>query len=127
MVQLSPTSAKLKWKSKDVMGRVSSPVLIGGNLYDVSEPGDLVCLDPTSGKARWKKSGFDCGGILFVDGVLIAQNGAGSGLMVRPSPDAYIELGKWSPFSGQSFTAPIISNGKYMVRDTHVLGCYSAR
>ncbi len=128
LIEVSGTAATLKWESKAMMSKFSSPILMDGFLYGISEPGDLVCVDPQTGTQKWKQSGFDFGGLLAVDGVLLAQDGAkGDIYMVKPSPDAYAELGKWNPLGGQSWTAPIISNGYYIVRNTKELGCYSAK
>ena len=65
------------------------------------------------------------GGVVAVDGVLIAQGGSNGDLaMVEPSPKAYHELGRLpTPLGGQSWTAPIVARGRLIIRNKSELAC----
>lgn len=128
LAQITPDGVKMKWESKEMQCRFSSPILLNGSIYGVSEPGELVCADPETGAVKWKQPGFDFGGLLAIDGVLIAADGKGGDLvMVNPTPDGYKEMGRFNPLGGQSWTAPIVSNGSLIVRNKSTLACYALK
>ncbi len=128
LLEINGNTAKTVWESKDMQARFNSPVLLGGHAYGIGEPGELTCVNLQTGKATWKHGGFEFGGLIAADGVLLALNG-GSGelVMVKASPDRYHELGKFTPLGGQSWTAPILANGNLIVRNKTTLACYSVK
>ena len=76
----------------------------------------------------WKHEGFDFGGLVAIDGVLLVFDGKGGNLMmVNQSPAAYQELGKFMPLGGQSWTAPIVANGSLTVRNKTDIACFSLK
>ena len=128
LVEVQGGQTRIKWENKELMGRFSSSVLLGGLIYGVGEPGNLVCLDPNTGQTKWKQAGFEFGGLVAVDGVLLVTEGTtGNLLMVNQSPASYQELGKFTPLGGQSWTAPIISDGKLIVRNKTNIACFSLK
>jgi outer membrane protein assembly factor BamB len=121
---VNPNNGKPVWTSKEIQAHFSSAVLSGGSIYGTGDPGNLVCLDPGTGKARWKHPGFEKGGLAGVDGVLIVMDGEhGDVVMVNMVPTGYQELGRIKPLDGRSWTAPIISDGKLFVRNKQALVC----
>ena len=128
LVDITPQGPRIRWESKAVKAHFSSPILHGGVIYANSDPGELVCLDAASGKVLWKARGFEKGGLCAVDGVILAMDGAGGDVvMVAMDPSAYRELGRFRPLGGQSWTAPIVSNGCLIVRNRNALACYSLK
>ncbi|MBI2842526.1 MAG: PQQ-binding-like beta-propeller repeat protein [Armatimonadetes bacterium] len=125
LLDVSSDSAKIRWETKDLASRFSSPIYHQGHFYGISEPGgDLVCIDGQTGSVKWKQPGFEFGGLVAIDGMLIAADGKdGDIIMSKLSPDSYQELGRTKPLGGQSWTAPIISNGKLIVRNKTELAC----
>jgi hypothetical protein len=54
--------------------------------------------------------------------VIIALDGAGGdAIMVKINPAKYEELGRFKPLGGQSWTTPIIAEGKLVVRNKTAL------
>ena len=47
--------------------------------------------------------------------------------MVKATPDGYQELGRFKPLGGQSWTAPVIADGKLIVRNTSALACFTLK
>ena len=128
MVEIQNGAAKIKWESKELRSRFSSPVYLGGFIYCVGEPGNLTCIDPNDGAVKWKQKGFEFGGLVAVDGVIMVADGRGGDLaMVKPSPDSYQEIGRFKPLGGQSWTAPIVSGGKLIVRNKSALACFDLK
>ena len=57
-----------------------------------------------------------------VDGTIIVVDGAhGSVAMANLTPEGYQELGRFKPLGGQSWTAPIVAQGKLFVRNKGAL------
>jgi outer membrane protein assembly factor BamB len=129
MFEISGSNANMLWQSKDMQPHFSSPILSGGYIYGNSDPGNLVCIDPKSGQTMWKQPGFEKGGVVGVDGTIIAMNGSqGDVIMASLSPNGYKELGRMnSPLGGQSWTAPIVAQGKLIIRNTKTLACYDLK
>ncbi len=127
LVEVSPDgSAKERWKNKEMQAQFSTPVLIDGLLYGTSDSGELMCLDPQTGDVKWKQSGFEKGGLILIDGVLLVHDGGdGDLVMVKPRPDKYQELGRFKPLGGRSWTAPVVSGGNLIVRNQSALACFA--
>ena len=126
MITVTGNNASIAWENKDLQCHFNSPILYNGNIYGIS--GDLACLDPQTGKALWKQSGFEKGGLVIVDGVIIAVDGAkGDVVMAEASPRAFRELGRIKPLGGQSWTAPIIADGKLIIRNKSALACLALK
>ncbi len=117
-----------RWRNKEIRAHMNTPVLVGGHIYGIGDPTHLVCLDPATGNARWKEPGFEKGGLVAVDGVLIAMNGSrGDVVMVKVNPERYEELGRFTPLGGQSWSPPIVADGKLIVRNRKALACIALK
>lgn len=126
MITVTGNNASIAWESKALQCHFNSPILFGNHIYGIS--GDLACLNPQTGKALWKQSGFEKGGLVIVDGVIIAVDGAkGDVVMAEAKPGAYRELGRIKPLGGQSWTAPIIADGKLIIRNKNALACFALK
>lgn len=130
IVAITPEGPKPAWQdvSKAMQSRFSSPVLAENVLFGNGEP-NLVCLDPKTGTALWKQGGLEMGGLVVVDGTIIAQNGGnGDIFMAKLSAQGYQELGRIKPVPGsQCWTAPIVADGKLFVRNASKLVCLDLR
>src|SRR6185503_3054997 len=120
--------AEQVWANKEIKAHFNSPILLDGFIYGVGDPRTLVCLDPKTGVAAWKQDGFEKGGVVAVDGTIIAVNGAsnaGDVIMVKIDPKAYTELGRIKPIpgGGQSWAPPVVADGKLFVRNQKELVC----
>ena len=129
LFDIGASGATKVWANKEIQAQFSCPLYIGGLIYGTGDPGNLVCLDPKSGKALWKHEGFEKGGCVAVDGTIIAMNGSnGDIFMAAISPDGYKELGHIAgPLGGQSWTAPIVAQGKLIIRNTKAVACLDLR
>ena len=125
MLDVTATGPKVRWQSKVIQQHFSSAVLLDGLIYSTTDPGDLVCIEPATGTEKWRQKGFEKGGLVFVDGVLLVLTGnTGELVMVQVAKDKYIELGRVKPLGGKnSWTAPIVSDGKVLVRNNNAMAC----
>jgi len=120
--------ASFIWKNKEIQSHFNTPVASKGYIYGTTDPGDLVCLDAATGRAQWRQPGFEKGGVCAVDGTIIAINGAdGDVVMLSMSPSKFQELGRMKPLGGQSWTAPIVADGKLIVRNKTTVACFSLK
>lgn len=126
------TGGQKLWENDAIKSQFSTPVYFGGHLYGTSgsanQGGELVCLDASSGKAAWRRHGFEAGALIAADGLLLVLHGKSGVLaMFELSPTACRELGSFTPLGGQSWTAPILAGEKLYVRNRQTLACFDLR
>jgi outer membrane protein assembly factor BamB len=116
------------WTSQEMSSHFSSPILYKDHIFGTTDPGDLICMVPGDGKVLWRQSGFEKGGLTIVDDVILAFNGGGGDLvMAAASTGGYQELGRLQPLGGQSWTAPVVAQGRLLVRNHTALACLDLR
>ena len=98
-------------------------------LNHTGNPNQMMCLS-LDGNVLWEKGaapGFELGGMILVDGLIINQNGKNGDIhLIQPSPNGYMELGKASFFSSrksQAWAPLAFSQGKLIVRDLEKMVC----
>lgn len=124
LVQITEQGAMIYWENKEIQAQFNSQVYYNGFIFGNSDTGEMVCLSPQNGASAWRQRGFRQGGVIAVDGVIISQDGAGGDVvMVEATATAYRELGRIKPLGGQSWTAPIIADGKLIVRNKQAMVC----
>lgn len=126
LLNIADGKATVAWENKEMKAHFNSPVLLDGYLYGNSDPGDLVCLEAKTGTAAWRQPRYGKGGVILVDGALIAVNGDnGTVALVKPNPKAYEEIGSIKPLAdtGKYWTPPIVADGKLFVRSQKTLAC----
>lgn len=116
------------WQNRELMAQLHSPVYYQGYLWGNCDSGHMVCLSPQNGRSAWRQPGFNQGGVIAVDGVLISQDGGdGDVVMVKADATSYQELGRFKPLGGRSWTCPIIADGKLIVRNERQMACYDLK
>ncbi len=105
-----------------------TPVVVGDSAFAVDgredgPPGDLVCLDPKSGKVRYREKGFGYGTLLAADGKLVVARIDGSIVLVKADPAKYVELGRAKPLGPNIRALPALAGGRLFVRDDSTLVC----
>lgn len=128
MLQVTGSIATELWSSQSLACHFNTPVLYQGYLYGVGEPGRLTCMDPNTGKVMWEQPGFEKGGVVAVDGKLIAMNGSnGDVVMADLDPTAYRERGRINPLGGQSWSPPVVAQDRLFIRNKKALACIDLR
>ena len=124
LVEISGKNAKKLWENKEIQAHFNAPIIADGYVYGIGDPGKLVCLDLKTGVAAWKQPGFEKGGVVAIDGTLIAVDGAkGNVAMVSLDHTAYKELGRIQPLNGRHWSPPLIADGKLYVRNRETMVC----
>jgi len=117
-------SSKQLWrKPNKLMNHWSTPVCIDGHLYGMFQfkeygNGPLKCIELETGEIKWSKSGFGPGGVILVDGKLIATSDTGEVVVSKATPKAYNEIGRFKAIDGKCWTHAAYSDGQIYVRST---------
>ena len=126
VVTVTGTNAAITWKNEELQCHFNSPILFNDKIYAISN--DLVCLDPQTGKSLWRQAGFEKGGLMIANNLIIAVNGSvGEVVLADAKPTAYRELGRFKPLGGQSWTAPIIADDKLVLRNKKFLAAFALK
>ncbi len=126
LLQITGQGPVVKWHTPDMWCRVSSPVVYQGYLWGGGE-GSFAGIDLNTGATIFKQGGFDQGSVLAVDGVLLVLFGSSGELQMMTPTNPPQVLGKITPLGGQSWTAPIIADGKLLIRNQQALACLDLR
>ena len=124
--QILENKATKLWENSKMQSHFNSPVVIDNSIYGIGDPGKLICMDSANGNIRWGQRGFGKGGIIIIDGTIIAVDGnSGKVIMVKSDPEKYIEMGRISPLSKdkKSWVPPIVADKKLLVRNRTELAC----
>ena len=106
-------------------------VLFEDHLYlnHTGNPNQMKCLT-LDGEMVWDGDsipGFEMGGMILVNGLILNQNGKNGDIhLIKPSPEGYMELGKASFFDSdktQAWAPPAFSQGKLIIRDMEKMVC----
>ena len=109
------------WRYKRQGPTMSSPILVGGELYFVSDQGVLTCLDAASGEQLWQKrlKGNFSSSPMHADGKLYFCSREGETTVIRPGRK-YDELAI-NVLPGQLMASPVVVDNSLLLRsDTHL-------
>lgn len=128
LYEITPEGPAQRWTNKAISSHFNSPIYYEGYIHSDSDPGNLVCMSPQAGEVCWKQGGFEKGGLIIADGTIIMLGGAtGELVMAKAAPESYQELGRIKPLGGKSWTAPVLSNGRLLIRNLDTLACFDLR
>lgn len=111
------------WRSRDLKSKFATPVLHDGFVYGLDD-GILVCLDPETGKRRWKRGRYGHGQLLLAGGLLLVQTEAGPVVLVTPSPDGLKEVATLDALADKTWNTIALSGDKLLVRNSVEAACY---
>ena len=86
-LDITQVNPKIAWECKRSVPAISSPILIGNELYFVSDSGGVVtCLDSKTGKEHWREriSGNHGASPTFVGGRLLFHSKEGETTVLKP-------------------------------------------
>jgi outer membrane protein assembly factor BamB len=124
-------AAKEIYADKSQQNQHGGIVLVGDYVYFTNQR-ELVCLELKTGKAAWKNRCVGKGSLTYVDGHLIVRSEAGDGdiALIEANPQKYVEKGRFSQpdrSDKNSWTYPVIVDGKLYIRDQNVLLVYDLK
>jgi outer membrane protein assembly factor BamB len=125
--KLTPTSFTKSWNIPyDPLRSQSSPLILGKQMY-LMDDNIHYCFDLATGRELWKEkvASSAISSPVFADGkIFLTVNGGSKVMMLKPSPEKHIQLGK-ATARALSVPSPAIADGKLVLRGRKNITCYS--
>lgn len=107
-------------------------ILLNGYVYGFSDSKGWVCLDFKTGEIAWADKGVGKGALSYADGhfYIRSESGKGAVALIEANPAKYVEKGRFDQADRSdknSWTHPVIVNGKLYLRDQGSLLCYDVK
>lgn len=116
-------SVEQVWKTTFMKNKFSSSVVHDGYIYGLDN-NILVCLDPETGRKKWKDGRYGYGQILQAQGHIIIMCGNGDLALVKANPEAHQEVARIAAIAGKTWNNPAIADGKLLIRNHAEMACY---
>lgn len=124
------TSCTFAWHANKMQVHHGGLVLVEGHVYASSDSGGLTCLELKTGDFKWQNRSVGKGSVTWVDGKLIVRSEQGPVAYVAATPEAYTELGRFSPkvrSNSPAWSYPVVTGGKLFLRDQDILQVYDVK
>ena len=110
------TQSHVAWKIKKGAPSTPSPLLVGDELYFVSDRGIASCVDAKTGKRHWMERlrGNYSASPLFANGRILFLNETGLASWVKTGTK--FEVPGTNQLPGRTLATPAISNGAMYIR-----------
>ena len=106
-----------RWFQKNMQTFLNTAVLWQGYLYGPNDNGKaLTCVELSTGRIVWTRTGFGNGSVTLADGRLIFLSETGQLCIVPASPTGYRETGKGPILTGRCWSVPVLAHGKIYAR-----------
>lgn len=117
--------AKESWTSTSLRSKFASPVFYKGYIYGLDD-GILACIDPKTGKKKWKDGRYGHGQILLTGDLIVVLTEKGKLALVEATPEGFHELGSIQALDkGEKTWNPLaLANGVAYVRNHEQMACY---
>jgi outer membrane protein assembly factor BamB len=113
------------WQARQTGRDVTSPVLVGDYLYEVTRDAIMACFDAKTGKkvGTQRLSGRPCASFVYVRGKLLLVSDDGTTFVIEPGPEMKI-VHKNKLGDGDEFRAsPAVVDGQILIRSDRRLYC----
>ena len=121
-------------RDKSLAPHWNTPVLHDGFLYgcngENSSTSELRCVEFLTGKVRWAKKGLGRTSVSLCDGQLFVMAERGDFMLVEATPEKATVTTKYDGeqrFRYPCWSAPVISNGKLIVRGKQKVACFDLK
>ena len=112
---------EILWREKRGVPTMPSPLVVGDEIYMVSEKGVASCLDVASGDNRWTQrlGGNFSSSPLFADGVIYLSNRDGETFVLQPGRD--FTLKATNQLEGSIMASPVAIGSSLLLRTEHAV------
>lgn len=111
------------WKTNRLKLKFNDALLLNDHLYGLDD-GILTCVDPASGKTKWKAQRFGYGQLLGFENTLLILSEDGDAVIAAADPAGYQELGRIHVLDGTTWNHPVVAQGRLLVRNGNMAACY---
>lgn len=110
------TETHVRWKLGRNAPHTPSPLVVGDDLYLVSDKGFASCLDAKTGEVHWQEriGGKYSASPLFADGKIYIQSEEGEAIVIRPGHE-YDELAR-NKLEGRTFASYAVLGSSLLIR-----------
>jgi outer membrane protein assembly factor BamB len=110
------TDTHVEWIGRRSIPFTPSPLLVGSELYLVSDLGVVSCLDAATGEVHWQRRilGNYSASPLYADGRIYILSEDGVATVFRPGTE-YVELAT-NEIDGATLASIAVSNGSLFIR-----------
>jgi outer membrane protein assembly factor BamB len=120
------------YANKDLDDHHGGVILLNGYLYGHANTKGWVCMDFKTGEVKWTNRGVGKGSIAYADGHFYTRSEGGQGpiALIEANPKEYVEKSRFNQpdrSDKNSWTHPVILNGRMYIRDQGVLLCYDVK
>jgi outer membrane protein assembly factor BamB len=132
LIKMSGSRGKITaeevYSTKDMKSHHGGMVVVDGYLYGADD-GVLKCLELKTGNVQWQDRSVGKGAIVYADGMLIHRSENGPVALVKATPTAYEETGRFEPSRSNkpAWPHPVVANGCLFLRDMDQLLCYKVK
>jgi outer membrane protein assembly factor BamB len=111
------------WTSREMRTKFTTAVIYLGHVYGLDD-GILACMDLESGRRRWKDGRYGHGQVLLAGDLLLIQTEGGPVVLVKPSPQGLMELGRISALSTKTWNNPALAGRLLLLRNNREAVCF---
>lgn len=105
------------WRSDSLLKRShAAPVVYEGYVYSFDST-FLTCIDAATGERKWKSRAPGGRGLILVDGHLIVLGSKGDLVLIRATPEGYVEVARLPLFDAGGWTPPSFADDRVFVRN----------
>ena len=122
-LEIKGKRVKKLWENKNIQSHFNTPIYYNGYIYGITLKDHLKCISPETGEVVWEKKGFERGGIIIVDDVIIALGGKKGNLVMVEAKPKFKELSRITPLGGKSWSPPVIADKKLIIRNLDKMTC----
>jgi len=117
-----------KWFEKTFANHHGGLVKIGDYVYGFGS-NSLICVNFLTGEIAWQEKSVSKGSLIYADGQLYCLGERHEVALVEATPKAYSEKGRFKiePQGRPSWAHPILANGRFYIRDQHMLTAYDVK
>ena len=110
------TDTHVKWTLKRGAPHTPSPVIVGDEIYVVSDRGIATCCDAKTGEVHWQEriGGKYSASLLAADGHIYIQDEEGQAIIIEPGTD-YKEVGR-NKLEPRTFASYAVSGTSLFIR-----------
>ena len=115
------TNTHIAWRMLRGAPHTPSPLVVGDELYIVTDTGVATCVDVETGEVRWRERfrGNFSASPVFADGRIYFQSEEGITTVIEPSTE-FVELAR-NEVDGRTLASLAVSEGAIFLRsDTHL-------
>jgi len=112
---------EIVWREKKGVPTMPSPIVVGNEIYMVSERGVASCLDVETGENRWTErlGGNFSSSPLYADGVIYLANRDGDTFVIQPGREFVLKAA--NRLEGSIMASPVAVGSSLLLRTEHAV------